>query len=158
MPDVIDLRKKLLHVENARCHMLACSVFDDAWVQELIQLKPRSFFFLAEGVFPYFEEKQVRSIFLTIRDQFPGAELICDAHAPFVLWADNLQLAISGVTARLQWSIKDGREPQRWGDDIQLLDEWNYYEDDEPRLKAFRWVRNIPFITKSSGVYHYKLG
>jgi hypothetical protein len=67
-------------------------------------------------------------------------------------------LAFAGVKARLHWRLKNGKEVEHWGEGIRLLDEWNYYEDDEPRLRAFRWVRLIPPLAKSSGIFHYQLG
>lgn len=158
MPDVIDLRKKLISNENNRYHMLAASAFENDWIEEVSRFKPRPFMFIAEGVLPYFEETQVKSLVLKLRDHFPGSELVCDAHTPFVIWADNLQLAYSKVKARLQWKLEHGKDVESWGDGIQLLDEWNYYDDDEPRFKAFRWVRLVPALAKSSGVFHYRLG
>jgi O-methyltransferase involved in polyketide biosynthesis len=68
--------------------------------------KPRPFLFIAEGVFPYFEEAQVKGLFLTLRAHFPGAELVRDAHSPFIIWADNLHLALAKVKARLRWGLK----------------------------------------------------
>ncbi|MCL4530105.1 MAG: class I SAM-dependent methyltransferase [Chloroflexi bacterium] len=158
MPDVIDLRKKLINNENNRYHMLAASAFENDWIEEISRFKPRPFMFIAEGVLPYFEETQVKSLVLKLRDNFPGSELVCDAHTPFVIWADNLQLAYSKVKARLHWQLKQGRDVESWGEGIQLLDEWNYYDDDEPRLRAFHWVRLIPALAKSSGIFHYRLG
>jgi hypothetical protein len=67
-------------------------------------------------------------------------------------------LAHAKVQARLRWSIKAGKDVESWGEAIQLLDEWNYFEEDEPRLKAYRWARHIPAIAKSSGIFHYRLG
>ena len=158
MPDVMELRRRLISNEGNRYHVLATSVFDDGWLEEVSRYKPRPFMFLAEGVLPYFEESQVKSLVLKLRGHFPGSELVCDAHTPFVIWADNLQLAFAKVKARLQWSIKHGKDVEGWGEGIHLLDEWNYYEDPEPRLKAFRWARHIPAIAKSSGIFHYRLG
>lgn len=158
MPDVIELRRKLISIESKRYHMLATSVFDDGWFAEVSQFKPRSFLFIAEGVLPYFEEAQVKSLFIKLRDHFPGSELVCDAHTPFVIWADNLQLAFAGVKARLHWRPRHAKDVEEWGEGIRLLDEWNYYEDNDPHLKAFRWVRLIPPLAKSSGIFHYKLG
>jgi O-methyltransferase involved in polyketide biosynthesis len=158
MPDVMELRQKLISTGNDRYHTIAASVFDDDWIKEVSRYKPRPFMFLGEGVLPYFEEAQVRSLFLKLRDHFPGCELVCDAHTPFVIWADNLQLAYAKVKARLHWSLKNGRDVESWGEGIRLLDEWNYYDEDEPRFKAFRWIRLIPPLAKSSGIFHYKLG
>jgi methyltransferase (TIGR00027 family) len=158
MPDVIELRRKLIDNKSERYHTLAGSVFDDGWLEEVSRYKPRPFMFLAEGVLPYFEETQVKSLFLKLRDHFPGSELVCDAHTPFVIWADNLHLAFAGVKARLHWRLKNPRDVESWGDGIHLLGEWNYFEDDDSPLKAFRWVRWIPALAKSSGIFHYRLG
>ena len=156
--NVIELRKKFIPSEFSRHHSLATSVFDDDWIETVGKFKPRLFMFVAEGVLPYFEEFQVKALFLKLRDNFPGCELVCDAHTPFVVWVDNLHLSYAKVKARLRWSIKRGRDPESWGKGIRLLDEWNYYDDNEPCLKAFRWVRLFPVIAKSSGIFHYKLG
>jgi len=158
MPDVMELRSQLISSESKRHHVLATSVFETGWFDTVNKYKPRSFMFIAEGVFPYFEETQVKALFLQLRAHFPDCELVCDAHTPFVIWADNLQLAFSGVKARLHWSIKHGTDVETWAEGIRLLDEWNYYEDDDPHLKAFRWVKMIPPLAKSSGVFHYRLG
>ncbi len=158
MPDVIALRRKLISNKSTRYHMLAASAFDESWFDKVGRNKPRPFLFLAEGVFPYFEEEEVKSLFLKLRDRFPRAELVCDAHTPFVIWADNIHLALAGVKARLHWKLKNPRDVESWGKGICLLDEWNYYDDDEPALKAFRWVRMIPALAKSSGIFHYRLG
>ena len=158
VPDVMALRQKLIRCESSRYHTLATSVFEDGWFEEVSRLKPRLFMFVAEGVLPYFEEAQVKSLFLKLLAHFPGCELVCDAHTPFVIWVDNLHLAYAKVEARLHWSIKQGKAVEDWGEGIRLLDEWNYYEDDESQLKAFRWVRLIPKLAKSSGIFHYRLG
>jgi len=158
LPDVIELRKKLINGESNRCHNLVASVFEDGWFKEVSRFKPYPFMFLAEGIFPYFKEEQVKSLFLNLRDHFPGAELVCDAHTPFVIWTDNLQLALSKVSARLQWGLKHGKDVESWGDGLLLLDEWFYFDDPEPRLGAFRWMNFFPFLGKSTGIFHYRLG
>ena len=158
MPDVIALRQKLIQSNCSRYHTLATSVFEEGWIEEVSRFKPRPFLYMAEGVLPYFEESQVKSLFLKLCDHFPGCELVCDAHTPFVVWVDNLHLTHAKVKARLHWSIKQGKDVEEWGEGVRLLDEWNYYEDDESPLKAFRWVRLIPPLAKSSGIFHYRLG
>jgi O-methyltransferase involved in polyketide biosynthesis len=158
MPDVIALRRKLLSTDNERYHMLAASAFENDWMESVERFKTRPFLFMAEGVFPYFEEAQIKSLFLRLQEHFPGAEVVCDAHTPFVVWADNIHLALTKVKARLHWSIKTGRDPESWGEGIKMLDEWNYYDTDDPGLEAFRWIRIVPGLAKSSGIFHYQLG
>lgn len=158
LPDVITLRKKLIQGGSSRYHTLATSVFEQGWLEEVSAFKPRPFMFLAEGVFPYFYEAQVKSLFLKLQANFPGAELACDGHTPYVIFADNLQLALSKVTARLHWGLKRGKDVESWGQGIKLLEEWFYFDDPEPRMRAYRWMRHIPLLGKSTGIFHYQLG
>ncbi len=158
LPEVMELRSKLISTNAPHYHMIRGSVFYTNWIAEVEQFKPRPFLFIAEGVFPYFEEMQIKELFLRLREHFPGAELVCDAHTPFVIWVDNLQLALAGVKARLRWELKDPHDVEAWCTGFRLLDEWNYYADDEPLMKSFLWLRMIPGLARSSGIYHYRLG
>jgi len=166
LPDVMALRQKLIQSESSRYHILATSVLEDGWIEEVSGLKPRPFMFIAEGVLPYFEEAQVKALFLKLGEHFPGCELVCEAQTPFGMWADNLHLAYAKVKARMHWSLKSGKEIESWGvpstslraGPIRLLDEWFYYDDEESPLKAYLWLRLFPPIAKASGIYHYRLG
>lgn len=158
LPQVIALRQKLVHCENSRYHTLAASILEEGWLEAVSHLKSHPFMFIAEGVFPYFEEAQLKQLFRKLRDHFPGAELVCDAHTPYVVWADNLQLALSKVSARLRWRLKRGKDVESWGAGIKLVDEWFYFDDPEPRMSAYRWMRLFPFLARSTGIFHYQLG
>jgi len=83
LPQVIALRRNLIGGEMERYRLLSGSVFESAWLEAMAGYLGRPFLFLAEGVLPYFETAQVKSLVLTLRDQFPGAELVCDAHTSF---------------------------------------------------------------------------
>jgi O-methyltransferase involved in polyketide biosynthesis len=158
LPEVIELRRKLIGGEGARYHFLSCSVFDSAWIDTVSVHRPRPFLFLAEGVLIYFEEAQVKSLFLTLRDHFPGAELVCDAFLPYIVWLNNLRIARTKISARYHWGLKRGKDVEKWGDGIYLLDEWFYFSRPEPRLAHVRWMRYIPPLAKVSGIFHYRLG
>ncbi len=158
LPDVIELRRKYIGGESGRYHLFSGSAFENGWLEAVSPYAGRAFLFIAEGVFPYFEEAQLRALFLKLRDHFPGAELVCDAHTPFVIWTDNLQLALSGVKARLHWGLRNGREVEKWGEGISLLEEWFYFTEPEPRMAAYRWMRLFPLLGKSTGIFHYRLG
>ena len=158
LPAVIDLRRKLIGGESGRYHLLACSVFDPEWIGKVSALLPRPFLFIAEGVLPYFEEGQVKQLVLTLQKTFPGAEMVFDAHTPWVIWGDNLQLALSGMDARLRFALKHGRDVEQWSPGIRMLEEWHYYGTDEPRVRPFRFMYTISFLRNSTGIFHYQLG
>jgi O-methyltransferase involved in polyketide biosynthesis len=158
LPDVIELRRKLIGDEGKRYHLLGCSAFDSAWLDAVSAHRPRPFLFLAEGVLMYFEEAQVKSLVLMLRDHFPGAELVIDAFSPFLVRANNLRLSITKFGARYHWGLKRGQEIEGWGDGIHLLDEWGYFDRPEPRLDHIRWMRHIPLLARVLRIYHFRLG
>jgi O-methyltransferase involved in polyketide biosynthesis len=158
LPEVVELRRKLIPNEGGRYHLLSGSVLDYKWLDIVCALRPRPFLFMAEGVFPYFEEEQVKGLFLTIQKNFPGAEIACDAQTPFIIWANNLQLAVARIKARLHWGLKHARDVEAWSAGIRLLNEYFYFVTDEPRMRPYRWMGRIPLLGRSTGIFHYRLG
>jgi O-methyltransferase involved in polyketide biosynthesis len=161
VPEVIELRRKLLgdeglalsEAEGRRYHLLAGSVLEPAWLEAVRAHRGRPFLFLAEGVFMYFEEAQVKSLVLTLREQFPGAELVFDGWRPFEIWLGNRVLG-----GLLRWGFLRGQELEGWGDGIRLLDEWGYFDRPEPRLAPFRWMAPLFRLLKPMRVFHFRLG
>jgi O-methyltransferase involved in polyketide biosynthesis len=156
LPDVIELRRKLIGDEGERYHLLGISVLDHTWLDTVSAHGQRHFLFLAEGVFMYFEGAQVKSLVLTLRDRFPGAELIFDCYSPIHVWRSNLQTARFGF--RTRWGIWHGQEIERWGDDIRLLDEWGYFDCPDTRLDSIRWLRPIEGLARTFRIYQFQLG
>jgi methyltransferase (TIGR00027 family) len=161
LPEVIQLRRKLIGGEGERYHLLACSVLDNAWLETVSAQRP--FLFLAEGVLMYLEEAQVKSLVLTLKEHFPGAELAFDTFSPFFNWANNLRVTLTKVGARSHWALKRGTDLERWsnasptGASICLLDERYPFQYPEPRLGRALAVRHVPFFAKTIGVFHYQL-
>ncbi len=159
LPEVIELRRELIGGETARYHHLACSVFDNAWLDTLSLQRQRPVLFLAEGVLMYFEKARVRSLVLTWQQRFPGAELVFDAFSPFMVWANNLRFKISRtpISARYYWGLGRGQDLEAWGPGIRLLEEWFPFDRPEPRLAHVRWMRHFPPLAHVIGVFHYRL-
>ncbi len=158
LPDVIELRRKLLGDEGKRYHLLGCSVLEDAWLEAVSAHRQRPFLFLAEGVFMYFEAAQVKRLVLTLCDHFPGAELIFDAYSPVHVWRHNLQTSASKIHFPARWGIWRGRKIEGWGDGIRLLDEWGFFDRPEPRLDHIRWLRPFDSLIRTLRIYHFRLG
>lgn len=158
LPEVIDLRRKLLPA-HPRAHLLAGSVFEPDWMSALAGFAGKDCLFLAEGVFPYFTESQVKGLFIRLAQKFPGSQLVCDAMSPFMVASLNLELQVaSRVAARLHWGLPSGKTPESWHPGIRLLGEWYYFDQPEPRLRSMRWMRWIRPVAHGIGVYHYQLG
>ena len=158
LPDVIELRRKVFGDEGGRYHLLACSVLEDAWMEAVKMHAPRPILFLAEAVFIFFTEAQVRSLVLALRDRFPGAELVFDGWRPFEIWLGNRYLSPSKFAGLMQWGFWSGREIERWGAGIRLLDAWGFFDQPEPRLNSYRWMAPLFRLFKPMRVFHFQLG
>jgi O-methyltransferase involved in polyketide biosynthesis len=157
LPDVIELRRKLLGDEGERYHLLGCSALDYAWLEALSTHRQRPLF-LAEGVFMYFEEAQVKSLVRTLCDRFPGAELVFDAFNPFHVWTNTLLFSRIKLGAPLHWGIWHGQELEGWSEGIRLLEDWGWLDEPEPRLSFIRWLRALPIVGRMMRIYHFQLG
>jgi len=75
-----------------------------------------------------------------------------------MVWANNLQLAFSKISARVRWGLRRARDLESWHEGICLLGEWYYFDHPEPRLGHLKWMRYVPPLVKAMGVFHYRLG
>lgn len=143
-PEVMALRERFF-APHPRCHTLACSALELGWMDEVAQC-PGPYFFLAEGVFPYIAEDDLRALMLALRDRFPGAELMFDTLPALMTRLSRLHPALRQTrAARVQWATNDSRAPEGWGVG-RLLSDWRYYEQDEPRLGWYKAFRVVPFL------------
>ncbi len=157
LPEVIKLRRELIGGETMRYHLIACSALETTWMDTVSIHFLRPFLFLAEGLFMFFEEQQVRELVRTMQDRFPSSELVFDAFSPFFVWANNRRVARTHIGAEAYWGLKRGEALEDWREGIHLLDVWYPFQCPVPRLAHIRWVRYIPLLSKAEGTFHYRL-
>jgi O-methyltransferase involved in polyketide biosynthesis len=154
LPEVIRLRRQYLP-DGDQSRTIAQSMFETSWLAE-VGGPSEPVIFLAEGVFPYFSTAEVRPMLAAMAGRFPSGELVFDAASPFITRHHNRTSSVlkrSGT--RICWDAKNAQELQAWG--LVLLDQWYYFDEPEPRLRAWRWVRFIPFVGRGTGIFHYRL-
>jgi O-methyltransferase involved in polyketide biosynthesis len=165
-PDIIELRRMLIGDEGEHYHLLAYSVLEGAWLEAVKVHSPRPILFLAETVFVYFTEAQIKALVLRLCDHFPGAELVFDGWRPFEIWLANRFLSNSPFAGLMQWGFWRGQEIEGWGDPpaslraggIHLLDEWGFFDQPEPRMHPYRWMAPIFRLFKPMRIFHFQLG
>ena len=162
LPDVIALKRQLV-AETDRYQFIASSVLDFAWMDRLAGQRP--YLFLAEGLFMYLPLADVRALVLALQARFPGSELLCEVFNANWLqgWRqrvvqNKLQNSMAmGAGAMFQSGLRDSDEMEQWGEGLQFLDDWTYFDENEPKLGPIRLLRHWEALRKSQWVVHYRL-
>jgi O-methyltransferase involved in polyketide biosynthesis len=116
LPDAIRLREHFL-TPTDRFHHFAGSALEPGWMDEVDATS--GIFVIAQGLLMYLEPEQVRHLFTSIVDRFPGVEMVFDA---VPRWFSHLTLLGLNQTPHyrlpaMPWGIdRDELEPalRRW--------------------------------------------
>lgn len=125
MPDVIKIRDELLPA-GEREENIACDLNDCAWINRIDASNGAVFF--ASGVFYYFKTEEVRRLFVTMADRFPGAALafdVCNARGAKMMRKTWLKEAgITDVSAF--FSLEDEKELTGWSGSFRSVTAKSY--------------------------------
>jgi O-methyltransferase involved in polyketide biosynthesis len=120
LPDVVELRRRFF-TESARHVTLAASILEADWVVA-VRGSPGPYFFLAETVLVYFEEREVRAALARIADAFPSASLAFDTTTRKGIELMNRNHERRGLDARFRWGCEDPRQIDHWGIGWRLVE------------------------------------
>ncbi|QPP05345.1 class I SAM-dependent methyltransferase [Streptomyces bathyalis] len=114
LPDVMELRRKL-YDESDGYRMIAASVTDEAWLEEVPADTP--VLIIAEGLVMYLRENEVRQLLRQLTDHFRAGELIFDGMAPWV--AKTTQLLKKYLSRWYPYpaywtATRDGSDIEHW--------------------------------------------
>jgi O-methyltransferase involved in polyketide biosynthesis len=121
LPDVIALRRNFFE-DTDRRRMLAASVTDSDWLEEVRSSSPGPYFLAAEAVLIYLEEEQVRSVLRQVGERLPGAHLALETAAARMIDAQDSHDVLAGMAARMRWSCDDPRAVEHWQPGLRLTD------------------------------------
>ncbi len=156
LPEVIEARRNLLP-EGPREQLFVGSVLEPVWM-EVVAAEKRPAIFVAEGVFPYLPEAGLRQMLTTLAGKFSNCELAFDALSRFSIWLHSMHPLIRKAGVHLAWGMDDGRELEAWTPRLHLLEVWNYFAQNEPRLGMSNLMRFIPPLANANYLVRYRLG
>jgi O-methyltransferase involved in polyketide biosynthesis len=119
LPDSVELRRRFF-TDNERRTTLAASVLDPDWI-ETVQRSPGPYFFVAETVFVYLEERQVKVALSQIARNFPGAGIAFDTTIRKGIDHGNKDFVRRNMTVRFTWACEDPREIESWNIGLRLV-------------------------------------
>jgi O-methyltransferase involved in polyketide biosynthesis len=114
----------------------------------------------------YLPAEGVRSLVTALHARFPGAELVAEvAHTWVVrLMRGRLgrgkfrrEFGTSGDVT-YQCGLQDSHDMEAWVPGLVLLDDWTYFDEDEPRLRWMRPFARWSLFRNAQWTVHYQLG
>ncbi len=144
LPETIRIRRHFFE-ETDRYKMIAKSVFDYTWINEIILFKP--VLIIIEGVLMYFTDIEVKELINKLITSFESAEMLIEITTPHVIKQSKEEDLINKqyqINATLKWGVKNGKELEKLNDQIKFIDEWHYFNYHRDRWKIIRWLSLIP--------------
>ncbi|MGD0859227.1 MAG: class I SAM-dependent methyltransferase [Terracidiphilus sp.] len=120
LPDTVELRRKFF-TDSGRRVTLAASVLDSGWIAAVRQ-SPGPYCFVAEGVFFYLTEPEVKAALAQIAANFPHASIAFDTATLKGINHENQDHARRNLDARFRWACEDPREIERWKIGLRLVE------------------------------------
>lgn len=161
LPDIMNIKKQIFP-EKERYFQISKSVFEFDWIDEI---KSEHVILVAEGVFMYCKEQDVKKLFLILQKKLKNPEIVFEVFNSKWLkgWRKKMmefklkkELKL-GEGAIFQFGIPDSNSVELWNNGIKLIDDWSYLDSDELNSKLLKRFRNIESFRKIQWTVHYKL-
>jgi methyltransferase (TIGR00027 family) len=152
LPNVIEAKRKVLG-DIATYTMIGCSVLEEYWVKKTLSMQKEHVLFLAEGLFMYLPKEDVISLFRRLAKSFVNSEIVFEVvNEKYTkgLWkkivASKMSTMGTEAGSSYDFGIRSARDIESYADNIKVVEEWSYYEDEDISPKILRLLRNVkPF-------------
>ena len=126
--EVINIRQHFFK-ENGKYHMIASSVTESEWMEKIPQEKDH-YIIVAEGLFMYLKENEIKELLNRLKDRIDNYTLIFDAYSVLTAKNANRHPSLKKTGAKINWGINNPEELENWGLGIELIDK-KYFTDYE---------------------------
>ena len=120
LPDAVEVRRRFF-ADSDRRKTLACSILDPDWVATVRQ-SPGPHYFVAETVFVYLTEQEVKAALAQIARNFPGAAVAFDTTSRRANEHTNKDHEGRKLAARFVWACEEPIEIERWQIGLRLVE------------------------------------
>lgn len=161
-PEVIELRRRFME-ENVRHRFIADSILIPDWIKKVTAGGP--YLILAEGVFMYLTEDEVKALLKRFHQELGPAEIIFEItnrywvekmNNRYLRWKFKRQLGMTG-DAVFTFGIPDSRYIETWSPDYHYIDEWTYFDDKEKKLGWINLFSSLEVFRKVQWTVHYEI-
>jgi O-methyltransferase involved in polyketide biosynthesis len=160
LPESLDLRRRFFE-ETGHYYFLAGSVFDEAW-PEVVETEGRAVLLMAEGLFMYFEEQELRPLFGRLAERFAGAQMLVEVQGPGIVGKSKRHDSLGKMdnAPEFKWGTSDSSDLTRWHSGIEIIDEWSFFDYHLDRAGWVGWLMRLPFLRKKyePRIVHLRFG
>ena len=120
LPEVMELRSRLLAQPSGDYHEISASVTDSEWLSCVPDDRPTVAVF--EGLSMYLTRQQGHSLIQRITSRFPSGQLLFDVYGTLGIKLQKLVPAVRNAGATLQWGVDDPHEIETLHPSLECLD------------------------------------
>ncbi len=125
LPEVVALKREILK-DQLGYELIGCSVLDASWIDKVITNGNSNFLLLAEGLFMFLPEQDVKNLLQLLVQKFVRSQLIVEmAHEKYTkgFWkmAFALQARVWGLDVSFPFGIKNPRDIESYGRGLRVL-------------------------------------
>ena len=165
LPEVIDAKKTALG-DRVDYPMMGISVLDETWLRKIAELQSRNLLLLAEGLFVYLPPDGVRNIFKKMSETFSNTQIVFEViHKKYTrgIWKKIVEkkmkrsLDISAGSS-YDFGLRTASELEDFGENLKVLEEWSYFEDDDIRPKFLKLFRRMKAFNRTQWTIRASMG
>jgi O-methyltransferase involved in polyketide biosynthesis len=120
LPQVMELRSRLLPQSSGDYHQISASVTDPEWLASVPDDRPTVAVF--EGLSMYLTQDQGHQLIQRITARFPSGQLLFDVYGTWAIKLQKLMPAIRHAGATLHWGVDDPHEIEALHPGLECLD------------------------------------
>lgn len=127
LPEVAELRRQV-YEKPSGYQLIGASVTEREWLEEIPNDRPT--LVIAEGLFMYLTEADVRGLLSRITERFPSGALLFDGMAGWGVWTSNHMVG-KFKSFRMGWGISDPRTLEGWDPRLRYREQFSVYGNHE---------------------------
>jgi len=161
LPDIINIKRQIFP-EKKGYTQISSSVFDFDWMKSI---QNDHVILVAEGVFMYCREQDVKSLFFQLKKTLKNPEVVFEVVNS--RWLSGWRKRVTdiklkkelkfGEGAAFEFGIPDSDAIESWDKGMKLLGEWSYLDSEELTSPLMKLIRSSNSLRKVQWTVHYLL-
>lgn len=166
LPEVIEAKKEVLGDNKVEYEMIGCSVLDMDWIEQIASKQKERVLFLAEGLFMYLPEKDVVRLFKRLAKTFSKSQIVFEIVAKKYTKGFGKKIVESKMKrnsgteagASFNFGIKDAKDIESYARNIEVMEEWSYFEEPDIRPRFQRLFRHFKSFSRTLWTISARIG